>query len=108
MRTPEEIFEYIKDATDSVYNDPQFAHGWSTDEERQALYLALRDALFSADAEDDFIGDIDKETFANTYELMEWENFHGENAAFCALMASKGFEHTIINMERDYLPYLYK
>lgn len=108
MPTPNEIFEYVEKATETVYDNPDIPNGYSTDEEKEVLYTVIANALVEAEEEEHFLDDMTEEEFEEAFLMMEDENFHSECAALAFIAHRNGLSSYIIEQEADCFPFLFE
>lgn len=100
--TPDEIFDYVSQATDKVYDDPAIPNGYSTQEEHDLLYSAIAAALLDSESEVHFLDNMTAEEFEEAFDLMEDQNFHSECAALARVADGNGLVHPYIDQVKTY------
>lgn len=107
MLTPDEIFDYVEQATNKVYDDPSFPNGYSTDEEKEFIYKSIASALLESEYENHFLDDMNASGFEAAFDMMENENFHSEGAALALVADHIGIDHPYIPQVKSYAGFLW-
>lgn len=103
---PEFMRAWFEHAADPAY---QIQNGYHSEEEKEIMYRAVRDAVLEANEESGYLNELTVEEFEQAYDFMEDYNYHAENSALCFIADQMGIEHPYIEEAKStYDAFLYE